>query len=136
MSDLETLGNALERTKTYLEATENQLNEYGKLQLKVVRFLVANLEHFKKAFLSLNRGQQEKLSLSLSIIQSYMKNSISKTSQLETKAVQMCINSLEKSIECFKERNFPFGESKVDDMRARLNELKATFEELVQKISK
>ena len=48
----------------------------------------------------------------------------------------MCINSLEKSIECFKERNFPFGESKVNDMRARLNELKATFEELVQKVSK
>lgn len=48
----------------------------------------------------------------------------------------MCINSLEKSIENFNERNFPFGEPKVDEMRARLNELKATFEELVQKISK
>lgn len=136
MSDLETLGNALERTKTYLEATENQLNEYGKLQLKVVRFLVANLENFKQAFLSLNRGQQEKLSLSLSKIHSFMGKTISKTSHMETKAVRMCINSLEKSIENFNERNFPFGESKVDDMRARLNELKATFEELVQKISK
>jgi hypothetical protein len=136
MADLVTLGNALERTRTYLEATENQLNEYGKLQLKVVRFLVANLEHFKKAFLSLNRGQQEKLSLSLSKINSLMSKTNSKTSHMETKAVQMCINSLEKSIECFKERNFPFGEPKVDEMRARLNELKATFEELVQKISK
>ena len=82
MSDLKTLGNALERTKTYLEATENQLNEYGKLQLKVVRFLVANLENFKKAFLSLNRGQQEKLSLSLSKINSLMNKTKSQTSHI------------------------------------------------------
>ncbi len=135
MEDIGILCNALERTKSYLEATENQLNEYGKLQLKVVRFLVANLEQFKKAFLSLNREQQEKLSLSLSKIQNFMKQSILKTSHKETKAVQICISSLEKRIESFNERNFPFGEPKIDDMRARLNELKATFEELVEKIS-
>ena len=134
MADLETFGNALERTKLFLEATENQLNEYGKLQLKVVRFLVVNLNNFKKAFLSLNRGQQEKLSLSLSKTTIFMKKNNSRITHMET--VLMCINSLEKSIENFNERNFPFGEPKVDEMRARLNELKATFEELVQKISK
>ncbi|MBO7557327.1 MAG: hypothetical protein J6T52_02425 [Bacteroidaceae bacterium] len=82
MEDIGILCNALERTKSYLEATENQLNEYGKLQLKVVRFLVANLENFKKAFLSLNRGQQEKLSLSLSKINSLMNKAKSNTSHI------------------------------------------------------
>jgi len=82
MEDIGILCNALERTKSYLEATENQLNEYGKLQLKVVRFLVANLENFKKAFLSLNRGQQEKLSLSLSKKNSLMNKAKSNTSHI------------------------------------------------------